>query len=289
MDEGQKLDSLIKQFLDHLAITRSAHTVKSYGADLHQLSTFLCSEFDLSPERLKNYLRQYGTTPVTRARKLSTLRSFVKFLRTIGELSHDPTETLEAPIRRRKLPKAISQYQATDLLDQKSTSKSPLRDKAILELLYAAGLRVSELVDLNFAAIDFKAKSLVAFGKGSKERICFFGQTCAESLDEYIQKERKGSHDQESPIFTGPSGKRITARTVRNIVKRWAVNCGLPPDVTPHTLRHSFATHLLDGGADLKSVQQLLGHSNLSTTQIYTHISIDRLRDAVREAHPKAK
>lgn len=283
-----ELDLAIQRFLDHLAATRSPHTVRSYGSDLAQLSEHLGGRFDLLVESLRGYLRKYGKSPVTRARKLSTLRSFTRYLRSVGMLEGDPTEALDAPYRRRPLPKTLSQHQVEALLDQEPKSKTPLRDRALLELAYAAGLRASELVGVDLADLDFQDLALRVRGKGNKERMALFGETCRAALKDYINGERVTPTDGRA-LFTNASGGRLTSRTCQNVIKRWARNAGLPPDVSPHTLRHSFATHLLDGGADLKTVQQLLGHENLATTQIYTHVSIERLRDAVNKAHPKSK
>jgi len=282
-----ELDIWIQRFLDHLAAGRSPHTVRSYGADLAQLSQVTDGEFRLDPETLRAYLRRYGTTPVTRARKLSTLRSFVKFLRKGQALAFDPTEHLEAPIRRKKLPKSLSQHQVVELLDQAAPGRTPRRDQAILELMYSAGLRASEVVAVNCS--DLQAGRMLAVrGKGNKERVTLYGETAEQALLDYLQNERTAAAEGDA-LFTNSQGGRLTTRTVQNIVKRWALHCGLPPDVSPHTLRHSFATHLLDGGADLKSVQQLLGHESLATTQIYTHISIERLRETVRRTHPRTQ
>lgn len=280
------LDELIQRYLDHLAARRSPHTVRSYGADLSQLATISATREALTATALRTYLRKFGTTPVTRARKLSTLRGFVKFLKSIEEIDHDPTESLEAPLRRRRLPKAMSQLQVTDLLEQPSDSKTPFRDRAMLELMYAAGLRASETVSVDVGDLDFASRSLRVRGKGNKERVTLFGQAAEEALRGYIDRERIGD---TKALFTNSKGDRLSTRTVQNVVKRWALQVGLPPDVSPHTLRHSFATHLLDGGADLKTVQQLLGHESLATTQIYTHLSIERLRDAVTKAHPRSR
>ncbi|MEQ1820891.1 MAG: tyrosine recombinase XerC [Fimbriimonadaceae bacterium] len=281
------LDALIERFLTHLRSNRSAHTVRSYASDLAQFAVTTEGAVDFSLDTLRRYLRTHGRTPITRARKLSSLRSFVRFLRSTGDLSHDPTEPLEAPIRRRRLPKAISQLQASELLDQEGSTQTPLRDRAILELMYSAGLRASEVVGVNIRDLDLVNCSLRVVGKGSKERATLFGKTCAEGLADYFVKERARSDDPVDPAFTNRNGQRLTTRTVQNIVKRWALRAGLPPDVSPHTLRHSFATHLLDGGADLKSVQQLLGHESLATTQIYTHLSIERLKETVDKMHPR--
>jgi len=285
--DANRLDTLIQQFLDHLAARRSPNTVRSYGSDLGQLSTYLEGKVDLRTERLRLYLRRHAPTPVTRARKLSTLRAFIRFLRTIGEIDEDPTEAIEAPIRRKRLPKALSQTQAAELLDQDAEGRNAIRDRALLELMYSAGLRVSELVGLNVGDVDFRERTLLVRGKGNKERIALFGRTAGGALQDYVQAERVAPIT-GSPLFTNPQGGRLTTRSVQTVIKKWAVRAGLPPETSPHTLRHSFATHLLDNGADLKSVQQLLGHESLATTQIYTHVSVERLREAVAKAHPRS-
>jgi integrase/recombinase XerC len=282
------LDERIQQFIDHLSARRAPNTVRSYGSDLAQLSKSLEGRFDLTPESLRLYLRKYAPTPTTRARKLSTLRAFVKYLKAAGHLDHDPTEALEAPIRRKRLPKALSLAQASELLDQAADSKTPLRDRALLELMYSAGLRVSELVGINPADLDLRNQSVLVRGKGSKERMALFGSTAKAAVLDYVDGERVKPVTGDA-LFTNAKGSRITTRTVQNVVKRWAKRVGLPPEISPHTLRHSFATHLLDGGADLKSVQQLLGHESLATTQIYTYVSVERLKKAVDDAHPRSK
>jgi len=283
---NSELDQWIQAFLDHLAATKSPHTVRSYGSDLNQFASVAdgaCTE-----AAMRQFLRKFGTTPITRARKLSTLRSFAKFLRATERLTSDPTAALDAPFRRRPLPKAMSQSQATQLLDQDCPSLTPARDQAILELAYGAGLRASELVGIDLTDLSFSDSSVRVRGKGNKERIAVFGGPCAQAIKGYLEKEREPATSGE-PLFTNRQGRRLTTRTVQNIIKRWAKSAGLPPDISPHTLRHSFATHMLDGGADLKTVQQLLGHENLATTQIYTHVSIERLRKSVEDAHPKSR
>lgn len=282
------LDAEIQAFLDHLAASRSRHTVRSYGSDLGQLAKVMDGDKNITTAQLSRFLRTYGKTPVTRARKLSTLRSFVKYLRAVGKLDSDPTESLDAPFRRRPLPKTLSQHQTESLLDQDPAGNTPCRDRAMLELAYSAGLRASEVVGTNCSDFDWKEMSVKVTGKGNKERIAFFGQTCLRALQSYVETERVSPSDGDA-MFTNGQGKRLSTRTLQNVIKRWALRAGLPPTVSPHTLRHSFATHLLDGGSDLKTVQQLLGHENLATTQIYTHVSIERLREAVGKAHPKGK
>lgn len=282
------LDNYIRRFLDHIAPRKSPATSRAYGSDLSQLSAHLDGAFNLSPTTLRAYLRKYGSTPVTRARKLSTLRAFTKYLRSIEAISEDPTESLEAPFRRRNLPKALSQSQTNDLIDQSHDSRTPLRDRALLELIYSAGLRAAEVVGIDLQDLNLKDQSLTVIGKGNKERISFFGDSCKLVIEQYLAKERVKPKS-GGPLFTNNKGGRIVTRTVQNVVKRWALTVGLPPDTSPHTLRHSFATHLLDGGADLKTVQQLLGHASLATTQIYTHVSIERLHETIMNAHPKSR
>lgn len=282
------VDELVQQYLDYLRARRSPNTVHSYGTDLAQLAAFSEGTLIESPEKLRGYLRKYGTTPVTRARKLCALRAFYKYLKQIGKIAVDPTELLEAPFQRKRLPKALTQGQAAALLDQPPKGKTPLRDQALLELMYAAGLRASEVVGVNVRDIDFKEMTVSVRGKGNKQRIAMFGEHCLRAIQRYMAEERSAPAEGDA-LFTNDRGGRIITRTVQNVVKRWALRAGLPPETSPHTLRHSFATHMLDGGADLKTVQQLLGHESLGTTQIYTHISIDRLRQAVSESHPRSQ
>jgi len=282
------LDEQIQAFLDSLGARRSAHTIRAYGSDLAQLSQFLDGELDLTPERLQGYLRTYGQSAVSRARKLSTLRSFMRHLKRVGAIEADPTELLEAPYRRRRLPRALSRDQASELLEGEAAGRTPLRDRAVLELLYGAGLRASEAAGANLGDLDLSALTIQVQGKGRKERICLFWQTCKAALLDYLSGERVMPR-QGDALFTNPNGGRLSTRSLQNVVKRWAARAGLEAQISPHSLRHSFATHLLDGGADLKSVQQLLGHESLATTQIYTHVSIERLRAAVDRAHPLSK
>ena len=279
------MDDLVENFLTELAVRRSPQTVRAYAADLHSLAAFLADRPRLTSNRLREFLRASATTPRTRARKLSSLRTFARYLLRIGELDDDPTDGLQSPYRRRSLPKALSEKQTESLLDAEPATRSPLRDRALVETLYGAGLRSAETVGLDLADVDFNESTLRVRGKGSKERIVFFGRTCAAALKDYLAGERQ-THN--SALFLNARGARLSTRSVQEIVKRWARAAGLPAEVSPHTLRHSFATHLLDHEADLKTVQQLLGHESLATTQIYTHVSIERLRSTVKNAHPKS-
>jgi len=284
----ESLDACIQEFLDNLSVRRSPHTVRSYGADLAQLSAKLDGELArLNSDTLRAYLRAYGTSSGTRARKLSTLRSFIRFLRATERIDGDPCEVLEAPFQRKSLPKALSREQTAGLLDQAYSGRTPFRDRAALELMYSSGLRAAEVVGMNVADISFADRTVFIRGKGSKERLSLFGRTCEEALRQYLSSERVAAPGEQA-LFTNPKGSRLSTRTLQMLVKRWAKLAGLPASVSPHTLRHTFATHLLDGGADLKSVQQLLGHESLATTQVYTHISIERLKSTVRGAHPRS-
>lgn len=282
------LEQALNQYLAVLQVRRSANTVRGYAADLRPFVSFLANQPVLDAESVRLFLRQEGASPVTRARKLSAIRSFCRYLVSAGVLAADPTEQIDAPYRRKRLPKALSALQAGELLDQQSAGKTPLRDRAVLELMYSAGVRVTEAVGANLSDFEFSANTLVVRGKGSKQRVVLFGGTCAQVIEDYVRQERVAAKGGD-PLFTNASGGRLTTRTVQNIVKRWAASVGLPTTVSPHTLRHSFATHLLDGGADLKTVQQLLGHESMATTQIYTHISVERLKEAVRTAHPRSR
>lgn len=282
----RSLDKLIQGFLDHLAATKSANTLRSYGTDLGQLSLFTEGELRFDEPTLRAFLRRYGVSPGSRARKLSALRQFAHYLRRQGVLERDPTELIETPIRRGTLPRALSQSQAEAMLEAQPDVGTRVRDRALLELAYGAGLRASEIVGLDWLDIDLCQRHARVRGKGNKERMVIFGEACAEALRAYREGERVKAV-QGDPVFTGPAGRRLTTRTLQRVVKVWARAAGLPDDISPHTWRHSFATHLLDGGADLKTVQQLLGHASLATTQIYTHVSIERLRETVAKAHPR--
>ena len=273
------MDEAIDGFLAHLAGRRSANTHRAYAADLAPLRG---GNLPLTGERLRLLLRAEASHPATRARKLSTLRAFARYLVAGGHQKDDPTERLESPIRRRPLPKGVSAPEAADLL---ATPVLP-RDRALLELLYGAGLRVSEAAGLDLGDLDLDARTAKVMGKGAKERLVVFGTPCVLAVQAYLAERTPAT--QGSPLFTNAKGGRLTVRSMHTAVARAAEAADLPP-LSPHGLRHAFATHLLDGGADLKSVQQLLGHEDLATTQVYTHVSVERLRAAVTAAHPRAK
>lgn len=281
------LSEQVDAFLEHLATRRSPHTVRSYGSDLGQLVEFLGDSGVFETDRLRLFLRALAKSPTTRARKLSTLRAFARFSKRMGWIERDPTEALDAPIKRRGLPKALAEGQVRELLGSSPDSRHRLRDLAMLELMYGAGLRASEVVSIDLPDLRLGDRSVQVKGKGNKERVALFGQPCADAIESYLSLERVAP-SRGVPLFTNRDGGRLTTRSVQTTIKRWAVIAGLPTEVSPHTMRHSFATHLLDRGADLKTVQQLLGHESLATTQIYTHVSVDRLRASVDLAHPRS-
>lgn len=272
-------------FLASVEARRAGPTLRAYRSDL----TLVLGEADpttVDSETLRKGLDRAGGSTVTRARRLAALRSLFRHLAENGLREDDPTAALARPIHRKKLPKAPPAAAVAGMLDGEAPTTTPLRDRALLETLYGAGLRVSELVDLDVADLDFPSLQARVTGKGSKDRVVLFGRTARAAIRDYIEGERVPPKEGD-PLFTGPTGGRLTVRTVHNVVRRWATNAGLPPGTSPHSLRHAFATHLLDGGADLKSVQQLLGHANLATTEIYTHVSVERLRETVRKSHFK--
>jgi len=283
-----ELQAYVEPFLENLAVKRSAHTVRAYRSDITSLIQSLADDDQLDSHAIRGWLRQTGAQARSRNRKLSAVRSFIKFLQKIEVLTDDPSAQVESPYQRRSIPKYLDEIEVTDVLDQENFGKSPLRNRAILETLYGAGVRASELVGINLSDIDFKMGTIRVLGKGAKERIVLFGTTCSIALRDYIASERVPATS-GSPLFVNPSGRRFSTRTIQTVVGTWASHIGLGKDPSPHTLRHSFATHLLDHGADLKTVQQLLGHESLATTQLYTHVSIQRLHSAIQMAHPKSK
>ncbi len=289
------LQEAIREFLRQLSAIRSANTLRAYRADLSQLVQIceargITRPQDISTDVVRECLRRFGSSPVTRSRKLCALRAFGRFLLAMGLSPKDPTLGLEAPYRRKSLPKDLTPQQVERLITF-SLGKTPLRDQAILELLYGAGLRAGEVVSLNLGSVDLRERLVRVRGKGNKERVVVFGEPCEKALREYLASERSSgaSRDPSAPLFVNEKGKRLSQRSIQRIVERRRRALGFSEDVTPHTLRHSFATHLLTGGADLKTVQQLLGHESLATTQIYTHVSVERLREVIARRHPRGR
>ena len=297
----------IEEFLTTLEVEKgySENTRVAYKNDLGQFLTFLSTRPDLGvndwgdvkKDHLVSYIlhlkteREYASTTV--ARKVAAIKSFFHFLVAEGLIKDDPTATLDSPRVKKYLPRAISQDQVERLLDAASSKDTPrgLRDRAIMELLYATGMRVSELVALDVGSVDVASASVRVFGKGDKERIIPVYERAVQAVDAYLSKGRIHllRNPEQKALFLNQRGSRLTRQGLWLIVKGYVKEAELKVDVTPHTLRHSFATHMLRGGADLRNVQELLGHANIATTQVYTQVSNERLREVYDEAHPRAK
>jgi len=283
------------EFLDSLRVERhlAENTVRSYERDLTLYGTFLVLRGVPDPsEASHDHLRAYlgwlagrGLAPRSRARNLSALRSFYRFLRLEERTEQDPTEGIESPRGWKKLPRFLSSEEVESLLaspDRKSATG--LRDAVLFELLYDCGLRVSELATLGSDAVDLESMLLKVRGKGGKERYVPFGEEALEVLRLYREKRQEVGDEY---LFPGRSCGHLTRQAVWKIIKRHLEASGIRQNVSPHTLRHSFATHLLNNGADLRAVQMMLGHADISTTQIYTHVTRERLKKVHRKYHPR--
>ncbi len=289
----------IFDFLTYLRNERtvSPHTLRSYHSDLEQLSAFL-GDKELSAvdhqmlRRFIAHLLQDEVKKSSIARKLSAIRAFFRYLNREGFLTSNPARLVATPRREKRLPSVLTADDALRLMES-PTAKKPaddvtvLRDRAVLETLYSTGIRASELIGMNREDID-RADSLIRIrGKGRKERIVPIGPKALDAIGAYMRCLTGSS--EIAAVFLGPSGKRLTARTVQRILENHRKQLGLRQKASPHTLRHSFATHLLESGADLRAIQELLGHASLSTTQRYTHVNLDSLMEVYDKAHPKAR
>lgn len=294
----QNLDA----FLTHLKGERqsSPHTLDAYSRDAALFIDFLeqnkypTDAASVTARHVRHYLgamRRDGLGATTAARRLSALRTFFKYLKKQGVVEANPAALVESARRERRLPEHLFDAEMRALLDAPPRdTPSGLRDRAMLELLYATGLRVSELAALDTDALDHDAGRIRVRGKRGKERVVFAGGAARESVQEYLASARPAlaADPQETAMFLNRSGGRITVRSIQRMVKKYIRDIALTRDITPHSLRHTFATHLLEGGADLRTVQGLLGHSSLSTTQIYTHVTNERLKDVHSQTHPRA-
>jgi integrase/recombinase XerD len=296
-------EHLVLDFLAYLEFERglSRNTLEAYRSDLLQFGRFLEQrELQAAAARsadIADFLAALAgsggrsASPATIHRKAACLRSFYRHLRREGVLDTDPTASLTAPRRGRKLPQVLTRGEVTRLLEQpRGTEPTDLRDRALLELMYASGLRASEAIGLEVADVDLEEQVLRARGKGSKERLVPVGHTATEAVRHYLERGRAqlvGSRH-ETHLFVNFRGGSLTRQGLYKIVRRHAVTAGLEDRMSPHTLRHTFATHLLAGGCDLRSVQEMLGHADVSTTQLYTHLSSQRLKDVYFRAHPRA-
>ena len=298
----------IRSFLSYLTVEKgfSQNTVDAYGNDLNQLAEFAEEEAakcgvmpswaGFSRQDMLRYmlnLKERGYAVTTQVRKIAADKSFFAFMVDEGKIKQNPTENISSPRVGKPLPDAISLSQVRQLLDQPARLSKPeaKRDRAMLELLYASGMRVSELVSLNLGDVSIGEENVRCFGKGRKERIVPIYRQAAQVVAEYLTEVRPHlvRDDAQRALFLNRRGERLTRQGLWQILKEYAKKAGLGKTITPHTLRHSFATHMLSGGADLRSVQEMLGHANISTTQIYTHLTSEHIRRAYERAHPRAK
>lgn len=295
------MESYVNEFINYLAVERglAQNTLESYGRDLRQFQTFLqTSQMDIVKDSSRNTILGYLNTLQNRGRAVSTIsrnlaaiKSFYQYLVRERYLEKDPSANLESPKLEKKLPKILSITEVEELLKQPNVFlPTGLRDKAMLELLYATGIRVSELISLNISDINLDMGYIKCYGKGAKERIVPLGSIAAKCVQEYIAKGRNKlvRTYEESALFVNHHGNRLTRQGFWKIIKKYAQEASITKEITPHTLRHSFATHLLENGADLRSVQEMLGHADISTTQIYTHVTKNRLKEVYDRAHPRA-
>jgi len=289
-------DRYVEKFIRYLEIERNAskHTLVNYSIDLKSLSEFLKEEPIEKVDyvvlrRYLAHLKELNLSKVSIARKIASIRSFFKFLFREGIIKNNPASSLSTPKRDKHLPKFLDEKEIVLLLESPGKEdESGLRDAAILETLYSTGIRVSELVGLNIVSVDQLGGVIKVLGKGKKERIVPIGDRALQAIRDYLKKRRLAGGKDDRALFFNKNGGRLTDRSVRRIINKYILKTSIQQKISPHTLRHSFATHLLDHGADLRSVQELLGHANLSTTQIYTHITTERLKSAYEKTHPRA-
>jgi integrase/recombinase XerD len=303
---GPRMTDLMLDFLGYLELERglSRNTLEAYRSDLQQFGEFLSrrglAPLELTPPQLAEFVSELAEgrdgrapcAPATLQRKIACLRSFYRHLRREQLIDHDPARELRAPRMPSRLPQVLTRDQVLRLLAQpRGFSPGALRDRALLETMYACGLRASEAISLQLSELDLELGVLRARGKGSKERLVPVGGKAVECLRAYLDRGRPrlvGLRD-EAHVFVNQRGSALSRQGLYKIVQRHARSAGLEARMSPHTLRHTFATHLLAGGCDLRSLQEMLGHADIATTQIYTHLSAERLRDVYFDAHPRAE
>ena len=295
--------SKITEFLNYLRNERqlSPHTVKSYERDLTQFSDHLDSVDVLITRVLTHHVRQFvafrhrqGASGKSLQRGLSAIRMFYHFLIRQGEMENNPALGVVTPKTAKKLPKTLDTDQVTQLLGSNDGSWHGLRDHAMLELFYSSGLRLSELAGADLDKLDMNDGTIRVLGKGSKSRVVPVGQVAIGAIARWLKvrpdlPKQKATVQDENALFLSERGSRLGQRSIQNRVKQWAIKLGLPGNLHPHMLRHSFASHLLESSQDLRAVQELLGHSDISTTQIYTHLDFQHLANVYDKAHPRAQ
>lgn len=289
-------EKYIEEFIDYLRFEKkySENTISSYKRDLNKTNTYIKKDFaKLNKKDIQNYIQKISKSENASSvsRSISTLKSFYKFLELNKYTSLNPLTTITNPKTVKKLPKILSEEEIEKLLDINLKTDFDYRNKAMLELMYSSGLRVSELINLNVNDIDLSNASVRIFGKGSKERIIPLNDYAIDALNNYILTHRRSlfKHGESNYLFLNNHGNKMTRQGFFKILEKIAKEKGIKSELSPHTLRHSFATHLLKHGADLRSIQELLGHSDISTTQIYTHITSERLQKNYEEFHPHGK
>ncbi len=293
------MEERLSHFLNYISVEKglSKNTIESYERDIKKYISYLKDQnIDfINTARMDiisylSYLNKDGLSPASAARNIVSLRSFYKFLLSEKEISSDPTENIELPKRWNRLPKTLAYDEIERLITHnKGNDPSGIRDDAMIELLYASGLRVSELVSLRINNVNLEAGYLITIGKGKKERIVPIGEVALEKIQKYLFSGRAGLLKGRASdyIFVTWSGRPMTRQGFWKLIKKYAKEAGVKKPFSPHTLRHSFATHLLERGADLRAVQMMLGHSDISTTQIYTHVTRERLKKVHSEYHPR--
>ncbi len=301
---NENSDKYLENFKLYLEVEKnfSQHTIRAYASDVLSFLIWL-NDFDISKvdySKLKEYLvfiQKFKYSKTTTARKIATLRTFFKFLYREKVLENNPAKGIHSPKKNKSLPKFLTEEETEEILNNiKISTPSGYRNRVILELLYASGMRVSELSGLNFCDLNIENNEIRVVGKGSKERIVLISDRVKDLLNNYIKTVRplintegpKVETTDESPVFINKTGFRLHPQSIRTAIKETVELIQLPKHVTPHVFRHSFATKLLNHGADLRVVQELLGHASISNTQIYTHVSLSRLKEAYDSAHPRA-
>jgi integrase/recombinase XerD len=291
-----RLDTGIDLYLDHLAVERglAASTVEAYGRDLCAFAESVTDGRvkELTAADIRRHLERLersGQGPATRARALSAMSGLLAYLRSTGELDSDPLAEVERPRRGRRVPRVLGPDEVARLIEAPDESPVGIRDRAVLEVLYAAGLRVSELTGLVLGDVELEARVCRVLGKGRKQRLAPLGDAAAHWIERYLSEVRpRWVRDlRVQQVFLSRRGGSLSRQAIWYRIRHWARSVGIEREITPHVLRHSFATHLLDGGADLRSVQEMLGHADIGTTEIYTHVSRERLHDLVDARHPR--
>ena len=295
---NKNAEQIRENFLHHLETEKrfSANTVASYRRDLESLEKYCLDQKITVWRNLKtHHLRTYtakifsrGLGPRSIQRRLSGIRSFMNYLLREGLIKSNPASGIKTPKAPKKLPNVLDVDQINQLLNIRETSPVSLRDKAILELLYSSGLRLSELVNLNPIDLNLKDKSLMVMGKGGKTRLVPIGQKAIEAVNQWLDVRNQLAKTDEEALFVGTKGVRLGQRAIQARITHWGKKNGIQQGVYPHLLRHSFATHLLEASGDLRAVQELLGHKDISSTQIYTHLDFQHLAETYDKAHPRS-